>query len=547
MSEPLYFVEGYGADLEVFEDKLTIKRKGVGSFFIHGIKGEKTLFFQNITAIQFKKASLLTSGYMQLSLPGSNESKGGIFAAVKDENTFVFKGERANELMEEVKSYIEQKRMGINKKPSSQISIADEIRKFKELLDDAVLTQEEFDKKKQELLGGNSKKIVEDFKEQSIDNTNLQKRFYTTEKYQGRVPLPHNIENLKGNYEFKEHQKCQGKITTDESEPVKVEVTDKSGKQPVGWGWVLSWIFGIVFLFGGLRGFFEGSMFEGLCQLTIFLLLLPPIREYVYSKTNKKIPMIVKVLLILVLSLGINISSDKNKVEPIGLNQTTRVKKTVKKQKPLTKKSKTVTSRNEYVSQSYEIQVSAKPILNDEVKFNVQTNIPLPVKVAVSIGLKGQKPSDIYIGEWGEHVELKKSNQTFVIDIKDSDLPSGIYIAEVTFYPRWGAKNGSPRAKKIKTVITGTSEITLQGTGETIKSVQQKDKKQTWVMSNVIMGTLWDRKKFIDKLGNYEELKVTKWNPNIIKAYYFPKADMTFVVNIYSDTIETWRMGKQPE
>ena len=36
---------------------------------------------------------------------------------------------------------------------TSQVGIADEIRKFKELLDDGVITQEDFDKKKKDLLG----------------------------------------------------------------------------------------------------------------------------------------------------------------------------------------------------------------------------------------------------------------------------------------------------------------------------------------------------------------------------------------------------------
>ena len=152
MSEPIYLVKGYGAILEVFDNKVIIKRRGVASFFIHGLKGDKTFFFQDITAVQLKKASALTSGYIQFSIPGGNESKGGLLAAVNDENTFVFRDKRVNELVAEINNHIEQKRMGINNKPSTQISVADEIIKFKELLDAGIVTQEEFDKKKQELL-----------------------------------------------------------------------------------------------------------------------------------------------------------------------------------------------------------------------------------------------------------------------------------------------------------------------------------------------------------------------------------------------------------
>lgn len=151
MSEPIYLVKGYGVKLEVFEDKVIIKRQGIGSLFIHGLKGDKTFFFKNITAMQLKKAGL-TSGYLQFSIPGGNESRGALFSAVRDENTFIFQNKKYNELIEEVKNYIEQKLVEINNKSFSQISIADEILKFKKLLDDEIITQEEFSRKKQELL-----------------------------------------------------------------------------------------------------------------------------------------------------------------------------------------------------------------------------------------------------------------------------------------------------------------------------------------------------------------------------------------------------------
>lgn len=151
MNEPIYLVKGYGANLEVFEDKVVIKRCGVGSFFIHGLKGDKSFFFQDITAIQLKNAGIL-SGYIQFTIPGGNENVKGLFAAVNDENTFTFRDKNLNESMKEIKNYIEQKKSNINNNSSTQISVADEIIKFKELLDSGVLTPDEFDKKKQELL-----------------------------------------------------------------------------------------------------------------------------------------------------------------------------------------------------------------------------------------------------------------------------------------------------------------------------------------------------------------------------------------------------------
>ncbi len=149
MTQPIYEVKGmYSSILEVFENKLIIKRQGIASFFIYGLKGDKTIFFNDITAIQFKEGN-----YIQFTLPGGNESTGGLMSALKDENTFAF-SLKQNPLMREIQNFIESKRIKADQQPnSSQLSIADEIRKFKELLDSGAITQDEFSKKKGELLG----------------------------------------------------------------------------------------------------------------------------------------------------------------------------------------------------------------------------------------------------------------------------------------------------------------------------------------------------------------------------------------------------------
>lgn len=53
----------------------------------------------------------------------------------------------------EVKEFFEDKIMNVHKSSDSNNSAADEIRKFKGLLDDGIITQEEFDAKKKQLLG----------------------------------------------------------------------------------------------------------------------------------------------------------------------------------------------------------------------------------------------------------------------------------------------------------------------------------------------------------------------------------------------------------
>ena len=70
-------MKGVAEVLVVYEDKVTITPKGVLGLMPIGLKGTKTIPFGSITGIQFKDAGTLFSGYIQFTIPGGNESKGG--------------------------------------------------------------------------------------------------------------------------------------------------------------------------------------------------------------------------------------------------------------------------------------------------------------------------------------------------------------------------------------------------------------------------------------------------------------------------------------
>jgi len=148
----IYTMWGAGAMLEVFEDKLAITPKGLSGFFFRGLKGTKTIPFFAISAIQFKKSGL-TKGYLQFTLPGGNESKRGVYAAVSDENTFMFAGQ--NKIAIEIKDYIE-KRMHELRQPQSTTSnhsIADELQKLVDIKAKGILSEEEFQAAKRRIIG----------------------------------------------------------------------------------------------------------------------------------------------------------------------------------------------------------------------------------------------------------------------------------------------------------------------------------------------------------------------------------------------------------
>ncbi|PDY25830.1 hypothetical protein COM83_02690 [Bacillus cereus] len=131
---------------------IRIKRKGALNFFNHGLDGEKTIDINNLTGIQVKKAGF-TNGYIQFIFLGSQESKKGVFAATQDENTVMF-AKKEQKMADEIKEYIEGF-LANKSKPqvAATVSGADEILKYKELLEQGILTEEEFQAKKKQLLG----------------------------------------------------------------------------------------------------------------------------------------------------------------------------------------------------------------------------------------------------------------------------------------------------------------------------------------------------------------------------------------------------------
>lgn len=139
-------------DVEVTKDYIKVKQIGLTSMINKGIFGEKTFYYKNMTGIQFKEPGF-TTGYIQFIFLGSRENKAGVFGAVNDENSIVFAKKERN-VMNELKEFVEQKLLENNSISNTQIkSEAEQIRELKDLLDDGILTQAEFDLKKKKILG----------------------------------------------------------------------------------------------------------------------------------------------------------------------------------------------------------------------------------------------------------------------------------------------------------------------------------------------------------------------------------------------------------
>lgn len=146
-----------GRHLRVYDNRVVITTQaGLGSLVSGNVSdGEKTIYYSDCIGVQFKESGLQI-GYLQLETASNmmNNQKSNFF----NENSFTFDASvQTNELMREVKNYIMERvelaKNGGQQQVIQQVSTADELIKFKELLDMGVITQEEFDAKKKQLLG----------------------------------------------------------------------------------------------------------------------------------------------------------------------------------------------------------------------------------------------------------------------------------------------------------------------------------------------------------------------------------------------------------
>ena len=152
MAEPKIIFEGYKGTIRVFEDKVEIEKKG---FFINN--SSKTLPMANIISVSIKPSGW-GRGFIEFTTPGSRDSK-NTEEALTNENALCFKNGRQDAEAKKIKEYVDEQILKIAQTKNGATIIqqatspAEELKKMKELLDMGVITQDEFDAKKKQLLG----------------------------------------------------------------------------------------------------------------------------------------------------------------------------------------------------------------------------------------------------------------------------------------------------------------------------------------------------------------------------------------------------------
>lgn len=150
IQKPILSAVGSNGVIELYENKITIKRKGFSSFILQGLKGDKDIYINQISSIQLKKPNWATKGYVQFSFLGGHESKSGIFNATQDENTVMFDNKHLGDFAT-IKTEIEQ-RLFPNKTQITSTTNFSDLEKLNDLKNKGIITDEEFNAKKKQIL-----------------------------------------------------------------------------------------------------------------------------------------------------------------------------------------------------------------------------------------------------------------------------------------------------------------------------------------------------------------------------------------------------------
>ncbi|MCF0149699.1 MAG: SHOCT domain-containing protein [Clostridium sp.] len=119
----------------------------------------KTILINNIVQVSVKKPSIIQGGFIHFQKIIDNNANEGILGlndvnkVILDPNAIIFNSKEKYKIALDIKKYIEDYTSKSNENIFSNISTADELSKFKKLLDDGIINEEEFNKQKNKLLG----------------------------------------------------------------------------------------------------------------------------------------------------------------------------------------------------------------------------------------------------------------------------------------------------------------------------------------------------------------------------------------------------------
>lgn len=155
MNEILFKANGRNGLIELYENQLVIKKK-LGGLKRMLTTGDKEIFLDNIKNVNYKSANSMTWGFIQFETAQNTKelSKGSLMSSPNDDYSVNFSKKQQPEF-EKLKTEINELRSRNNSQTiiQNQFSEADELEKLADLKEKGILTQEEFDQKKKQILG----------------------------------------------------------------------------------------------------------------------------------------------------------------------------------------------------------------------------------------------------------------------------------------------------------------------------------------------------------------------------------------------------------
>lgn len=162
MGMPMITAKGHNGQVTFDGDFVAIIRKGALGRMSIG-KGEKRIPITSITAVQWKPPGGVVNGFIQFTIAGGNESRSRMGRqttdAAKDENSVIVTKKQAPEfgaLRAAVEDAIIQRHQPQQNVATAapQASKLDQLRQLGELRDSGVLSTEEFESEKAQIMGG---------------------------------------------------------------------------------------------------------------------------------------------------------------------------------------------------------------------------------------------------------------------------------------------------------------------------------------------------------------------------------------------------------
>jgi len=164
MSDEIMSLKGTNGLILAYEDRVVVSRKSFLGYVAQGINPDRTYYYRDLLSIDFQKPNIVRNGYMRFVVVGTADVKSKVNLrspnTLKDSNIIVFhafggkkKRKKAVSLYALVMQKMTEARRTTVVSQMATPSGADETAKYKKLFDDGVITIDEFEQKKKQLLG----------------------------------------------------------------------------------------------------------------------------------------------------------------------------------------------------------------------------------------------------------------------------------------------------------------------------------------------------------------------------------------------------------